>query len=147
MVKIWLDKSTQKKIQIMKGNGYKVLSKIMKDDDIPWFLGGKCKEPINSMPGIFSKPYLKAFSTGELIPKEDSIEIFYETDKEYLNIQSDLNSIPKKKKLKKAENAAEKIPEKKLIIEKNSLHPMLSIEEEELNDHLAWRIKKSFVKL
>ena len=84
MAKVWLDKSTQDKIQIIKGNGFKQLSKMMKKEEIPWFLGGECEEPINQMPGIFSGPYLNAFRTGRLIPNEDSIEIFYETDKEYL---------------------------------------------------------------
>ena len=56
----------------------------MKVEDMPWFLGGKCKKPINKMPGAFSKYYLKAFESGEFIPENDYMEIFYETDKKYI---------------------------------------------------------------
>jgi hypothetical protein len=56
----------------------------MKIEDIPWFLGGKCKLPVQQMPGVFSKPYLNAFRKGELIPANPSILKFYETDKKFI---------------------------------------------------------------
>lgn len=57
-----LDPITQKKIQIISGNGKKELLKIIDSKNLPQFLGGEATNNIQSNPGIWQEELINSYA-------------------------------------------------------------------------------------
>jgi hypothetical protein len=83
VVSMWIDKKTQKKINIISGSGKKELLADIDADKLPEFLGGTCTVPLRDEPGPWKEEILKSYGRNTVHIEDQSIvRKYYRTAEE-----------------------------------------------------------------
>ena len=83
VVSMWIDKKTQKKINIISGSGKKELLQDIDAENLPEFLGGTCPISLRDEPGPWKEEILKSYERKSVHVEDQSIVMkYYRTPKE-----------------------------------------------------------------
>lgn len=73
VVSVWIDKKTQKKINIISGSGKKELLADIDAENLPEFLGGTCTIDLREEPGPWREERLKSYARRSVHVEDQSL--------------------------------------------------------------------------
>ena len=87
MVSVWIDKKTQKKINIISGSGKKKLLEAIDADKLPVFLGGTCEDDLKNDPGPWNAELKESWERKSVCVKDQALVKQFYTSKKMLKQQ------------------------------------------------------------